>query len=221
MRVSDGAKGTARNGGNIHVHNDALSTYSPRNKTKPSPPSIQIAPIEIRDAVYRELIRISPAQKYYPHLVDGRTDSYHEDCWNAKHTTTVLCLPPRKNARNSPGNFASSLPTSFPNTVTVIHTLGSLAYPGSGRMRTASFNYGSLANTKCQCSAFHTKTSAVASRLASFDFTKATFRKERSDIAGWHHHLSAGAVAPALQSISLSDRQLSPMANPCSSLKAP
>jgi hypothetical protein len=64
MRVSDGAKGMARNGGNIHVHNDALLTYSPRNKTQPTSPSIEIAPIEIRDAVYRELIRSSPVQKY-------------------------------------------------------------------------------------------------------------------------------------------------------------
>jgi len=71
MRVSDGAKGTARNGGNIHVHNDVPPTSSPRKKIKPAPPSIEIAPIEIRDAVYRELIRISAAQKYYPHLVDG------------------------------------------------------------------------------------------------------------------------------------------------------
>ena len=71
MRVSDGAKGTARNGGNIHVHNDVPQTSSPRKKTKPTPPSTEIAPIEVRDAVYRELIRISPVQKYYPHLVDG------------------------------------------------------------------------------------------------------------------------------------------------------
>ncbi len=71
MRVSDGAKGTARNGGNIHVHSDFPPTSSPGKKTKPAPPSIEIAPIEIRDAVYRELIRISPAQKYYPHLLDG------------------------------------------------------------------------------------------------------------------------------------------------------
>src|ERR1700720_3313745 len=66
MRVSNGAKGTARNGGNIHVHNDLPSTNIPRYKTKPAPASIEIAPIEIRDAVYRELIRISLAQKYYP-----------------------------------------------------------------------------------------------------------------------------------------------------------
>lgn len=71
MRVSDGAKGTARNGGNIHVHNDVSPTSGPRKKTKPVPPSIEIAPLEIRDAVYRELTRIFPAKEYYPHLVDG------------------------------------------------------------------------------------------------------------------------------------------------------
>src|SRR5436309_258246 len=48
MRVSDGAKGTARNGGNIHVHNDVPPTSSPRKNTKPVPPSTQIARIEIR-----------------------------------------------------------------------------------------------------------------------------------------------------------------------------
>src|SRR6266536_3285237 len=47
MRVSDGAKGTARNGGNIHVHRDVPLTSSPGKKTKPAPPSIEIAPIEI------------------------------------------------------------------------------------------------------------------------------------------------------------------------------
>jgi hypothetical protein len=71
MRVSDGARGTARNGGNIHVHNDVPSVISPRKKTTPAPPSIEIASVEIRDAVYSELIRISPAQKYRSHLVDS------------------------------------------------------------------------------------------------------------------------------------------------------
>src|SRR5713101_10055196 len=49
MRVSDGAKGTARNGGNIHVHNDVSPTRSPRKKTQPALPSTEIASIEIRD----------------------------------------------------------------------------------------------------------------------------------------------------------------------------
>ena len=72
MWVSEGSIGPSRNGGNKHVHDDVpISTIRPAAPTKPSPPPIPIAPIEVRDAVYRELIRISPARKYYPHLVAG------------------------------------------------------------------------------------------------------------------------------------------------------
>ena len=98
MRVSDGAKGTARNGGNIHVHNDALCTYSLRNKTSPASPSIEIAAIEIRDAVYRELIRISPAQKYYPHLVDG-ADGLLSRGLLERETENYGALPPTQEER--------------------------------------------------------------------------------------------------------------------------
>jgi hypothetical protein len=98
MRVSDGAKGTARNGGNIYVHNDALPTYSPRNQTEPVPPSIEIAPIEIRDAVYRELIRISPAQKYYPHLVDGPDGLLSRGLLETE-TSNYGALPPTQTER--------------------------------------------------------------------------------------------------------------------------
>src|SRR2546425_12899473 len=115
----------------------------------------------------------------------ARTACCQEDCWKEQHKTTALCLPRGKSARNSPGNFGSSLSTNFPNTVAAIHTPASLAYPDSGRMLTASFNYGSLANTKCPCSSFLTETIAAVSKPASFDFTKATFRKEKNDIAGW------------------------------------
>ena len=98
MRVSDGAKGTARNGGNIHVHNDVPPTNSPRKKTKPAPPSTEIASIEIRDAVYRELIRISPAQKYYPHLVDG-PDGLLSRGLLERETHNYGALPPTQKER--------------------------------------------------------------------------------------------------------------------------
>ena len=98
MRVSDGAKGTARNGGNIHVHWDVPPTSSPGKKTKPAPPSIEIAPIEIRDAVYRELIRISPAQKYYPHLVDG-PDGLLSRGLLERETQNYGALPPTQKER--------------------------------------------------------------------------------------------------------------------------
>jgi hypothetical protein len=98
MRVSDGAKGTARNGGNIHVYNYVPPTSSPRKETKPAPPSTEIAPIEIRDAVYRELIRISPAQKYYPHLVDG-SDGLLSRGLLERETHNYGALPPTQKER--------------------------------------------------------------------------------------------------------------------------
>ena len=98
MRISDGAKGTARNGGSIHVHRDALLTYSPRNKTTLALPSIEIAPIEIRDAVYRELISISPAQKYDRHLVDG-ADGLLSRGLLERETRNYGALPPTQKER--------------------------------------------------------------------------------------------------------------------------
>jgi len=98
MRVSDGAKGTARNGGNIHVHNDVPPTNSPRYNTKPAPPSIEIAPIEIRDAVYRELIRSSPVQKYYPHLIDGPDGLLSRGLLEGE-TSNYGALPPTRKER--------------------------------------------------------------------------------------------------------------------------
>jgi len=98
MRVSNGAKGTARNGGNVHVHNDVLVTSRPRKKTQPPLPSIKIAAIDIRDAVYRELIRISPAQKYYPYLVDG-PDGLLSRGLLERETHNYGALPPTQKER--------------------------------------------------------------------------------------------------------------------------
>ena len=70
MRVSNGSKGTSRNGGNIHHHGRLFLVGSPRFIRNPAPP-IEIAPIEIRSALYEELIRRSPAVKYYSQLIDG------------------------------------------------------------------------------------------------------------------------------------------------------
>jgi hypothetical protein len=53
MRISNGSKGTSRNGGNIFHHNRLFLVASPRLARKPAPPPIEIAPIEIRNAVTR------------------------------------------------------------------------------------------------------------------------------------------------------------------------
>jgi hypothetical protein len=71
MRISYGSKSTSRNGGNIYHHGSLPLSGSPRFNRKPAPPPIEIAPIEIRNAVYEELIRRSPALKYYSQLIDG------------------------------------------------------------------------------------------------------------------------------------------------------
>jgi hypothetical protein len=71
MRISNGSKGTSRNGGNIFHHNRLFLVAKPRIAIKQAPPPIEIAPIEIRNAVYEDLIRRSPAVKYYSQLIDG------------------------------------------------------------------------------------------------------------------------------------------------------
>lgn len=73
MRVSTGSKGTSRNGGNIHVHTEIPTTTLVHNQRQPipQPPAIPLAPLQIRHAVFKELIRISPASKYHRQLVSG------------------------------------------------------------------------------------------------------------------------------------------------------
>ena len=70
MRISAGSRGLSRNGGNIHVHPEIpFITIQPKIKNANSQ-SISLAPLEIRDAVFREFIRLSPASNYME-LVTG------------------------------------------------------------------------------------------------------------------------------------------------------
>ena len=72
MRISAGSRGLSRNGGNIHVHTEIPTTNLPKHQQPvPQPPAIPLAPLEIRDTVFKELIRISPATKYHDELVSG------------------------------------------------------------------------------------------------------------------------------------------------------
>jgi len=62
-----------RHGGFIHVHDDRapatdFDVQQTQNEIKPS---VALAPLEVRDAVYRELIRLSPASNYDRDLVSG------------------------------------------------------------------------------------------------------------------------------------------------------
>lgn len=73
MRVSAGAVRMNSQGGFIHILSDGssvsgLDAEQPVNNIKPS---INLAPVEVRHAVYSELIRLSPASNYDRELVNG------------------------------------------------------------------------------------------------------------------------------------------------------
>lgn len=73
MRVSAGAIRMNSRGGFIHAHYDRapatdFEAQRPQNEIKPS---VALAPLEVRDAVYSELIRLSPASNYDRELVSG------------------------------------------------------------------------------------------------------------------------------------------------------
>lgn len=72
MRKSAGRTGPSRNGGHKHVHKEIpLATVPTSQPTIRSTPAVNLAPIVVRDAIYRELIRLSPANRYRRQLIDG------------------------------------------------------------------------------------------------------------------------------------------------------
>lgn len=97
MRVSAGSRGTSTNGGNIHVHTEIAPTLVTQQPPRPSPPSIPLAPIEVRDAVFRELIRISPASNY-SELVSGPGGLLSRGLL-ARQISHFGALPPTQNDR--------------------------------------------------------------------------------------------------------------------------
>ena len=98
MHISTGSRGLSRNGGNIHVHLDIpFITIQSRIKTHNSQ-SISPAPLEIRDAVFRKLIRISPASNYMEELVTGPGGLLSRGLLK-DHATSYGALPRTKRQR--------------------------------------------------------------------------------------------------------------------------
>ncbi len=98
MRISAGSRGLSRNGGNIHVHTEIpFITIQPGIK-RPISQSISLAPPEIRDAVFRELIKISPASSYREELVTGPSGLLSRGLLE-QHTTRYGALPPTNQQR--------------------------------------------------------------------------------------------------------------------------
>ena len=98
MRESEGARGSSHNGGYIHVHTDIPPNIPILTSTTRCPPTIAIAPLEIRHAVFAELIRLSPAAKYRTELVTGPSGLYARGL-AYKHALTLGALPPTQDAR--------------------------------------------------------------------------------------------------------------------------
>lgn len=73
MRVSAGAIRMNSRGGFIHAHDDRAPSadFDAQRPASEIKPSVAIAPLEVRDAVYSELIRLSPASNYDRELVSG------------------------------------------------------------------------------------------------------------------------------------------------------
>ena len=96
MRISTGSRGPSRNGGNIHVHTEIpfITTHQPLAKTQSS----SLAPLNIRAAVFQELIRISPAANYTEELVRGPGGLLSRGLLKA-HALAYGALPPTKEQR--------------------------------------------------------------------------------------------------------------------------
>ncbi len=98
MRVSQGSRGPSRNGGNIHVHSEIPHTNIHQPTPSVSTPTIPIAPLVIRNAVFKELIRLSPASQYRTELVTGEGGLYSRGLLD-KHAQAFGALPPTKQER--------------------------------------------------------------------------------------------------------------------------
>ncbi len=130
MRVSTGSRGMSKNGGSIHVHTDVVPTPIIQRSPRPSAPSIPLAPIDIRDAVFRELIRISPASNYYPRLVSGPGGLLSRGL-SARQIPNYGALPPTQKERAAlAAALRSFVLTNFPNYGKLYSSAGVVGIPG-------------------------------------------------------------------------------------------
>src|SRR6185436_6541429 len=130
MRISNGSNGTSRNGGHIYRHGRLSLPGSIGLDRKPTTLPIKIAPIEIRNAAYNELIRRSPALKYRSQLVDGPNGLLSRGL-REPELLNYGALPPTQEERASLANALNKFVTvTFPQyTIRKTYT-GVIGVPG-------------------------------------------------------------------------------------------
>ena len=130
MRISAGSRGLSRNGGNIHVHPEIpFITIRPRIQ-RPISESIPLASLEIRDAVFRELIKISPASNYREELVTGPSGLLSRGLLE-RHTNSYGALPPTNQQRATlAGILSDYVRANFPEHAESHSGAGIVGVPG-------------------------------------------------------------------------------------------
>lgn len=99
MRVREGAYRVNRQGGAIHLHEpggwSAMVTRVQKAEFPPTP----LASIQVRDFVYHELIRLSPAMRFRKTLIEGRKGLV-ERGFDTRHFCNYGALPPLRRERD-------------------------------------------------------------------------------------------------------------------------
>lgn len=107
-----------------HVHTEIPIITFPPPITIPNRESIPLAPLEIRDAIFQELIRMSLASIIERNLSAAEKVYFHEDSSQSKQPNTVHCLRQKENAQVSRGTRVATCVTIFPSTPNGIQEQG-------------------------------------------------------------------------------------------------
>ena len=101
MQGSAGAVRMNSRGGFIHIHSDRLqaTAIDLQQSANDIKLSINLAPLEVRDAVYSELIRLSPASNYDRELISGPRGLLSRG-FLRKEVTKFGALPPEISERD-------------------------------------------------------------------------------------------------------------------------
>jgi len=129
MRVSEGRRGISQNGGNIHVHTEIPNTIPILTATHSPPPTIPLAPIEVRHAVFTEMIRLSPAAKYRTELVTGPSGLYARGLVH-QHALSLGALPPTQDGRTALAEALSKFVSGIFPAYTKLYGAGVIGIPG-------------------------------------------------------------------------------------------